>query len=98
MHEGKGSLRVISTPLRCTVRFAGMTREKTQPKLNMTLIPAGGCSIAISIPGQELSEKIQIPNRQRTIVMVDFSDKDELPSFPTYLSETAAVAFRNGLA
>jgi hypothetical protein len=77
VHEGKGSLRVISTPLRCTVRFAGMIREKTQPKLNMTLIPAGEYSIVISIPGQELSEKVLILNRKRTIVTVDFSDRDE---------------------
>lgn len=77
VHEGKGSLHVISTPLRCTVRFQGLVREKTQPKLNMTQIPAGEYTIVISIPGQELSEKILILNRQRTIVTVDFSNKDE---------------------
>jgi len=77
VHEGKGSLRVVSKPLRCSVRFAGMTREKTQPKLNMTHIPAGEYTIVISIPGQELSEKVLIFNRQWTIVTVDFSNKNE---------------------
>jgi len=77
LYQGKGSLRVKSTPLRCTVRFAGMIREKTQPKLNMTLIPAGEYSIVFSIPGHQLSESILILDRQRTIVEVDFSNRNE---------------------
>jgi len=77
IHEGKGSLRVISTPMRCTVRFSGMMRQKSHPKLNLTFIPAGEYSIAVSIPGRELSEKILILDRQRTIVEVDFSNSDE---------------------
>jgi len=89
IHEGKGSLRVISTPLRCTVRVAGMMREKTQPKLNMTYIPAGEYSIVFSIPGRQLSEKILILDRQRTIVEVDFSNRDE----PIVVSH---VPFNNG--
>ena len=36
IYEGKGSLRVISKPQRCTIRFRGMIREKTHPKLNLT--------------------------------------------------------------
>jgi hypothetical protein len=77
IHEGKGSLHVISTPMHCTVRFAGMMRQKSHPKLNMTYIPAGEYSIVVSIPGRELSEKILILNRQRTIVEVDFGNRDE---------------------
>jgi len=77
LYQGKGSLRVKSTPLRCTVRVAGMMREKTQPKLNMTHIPAGEYSIVVSMPGRELSENILILNRQRTIVEVDFSNRNE---------------------
>jgi hypothetical protein len=43
----------------------------------MTYIPAGEYSIVVSIPGRELSEKILILNRQRTIVEVDFGNRDE---------------------
>jgi len=77
LYQGKGSLRVISKPQRCTVRVAGMIREKTHPKLNLTHIPAGEYSIVISIPGRELSENILILDRQRTIVEVDFSNRNE---------------------
>ena len=77
LYQGKGSLRVKSTPLRCTVRVAGMIREKTHPKLNLTHIPAGEYSIVFSIPGRELSENILILNRQRTVVEVDFSNRNE---------------------
>jgi hypothetical protein len=77
IHQGKGSLRVISTPMRCTVRFAGMIRDKIHPKLNMSLIPAGEYPIVVSIPGHELSENILILDRQRTVVEVDFSDPAE---------------------
>ena len=77
LYQGKGSLRVKSTPLRCTVRVAGMVREKTHPKLNLTHIPAGEYSIVFSIPGREPSENILILNRQRTVVEVDFSNRNE---------------------
>ena len=66
-----------STPLRCTVRVAGMVREKAHPKLNLTHIPAGEYSIVFSIPGREPSENILILNRQRTVVEVDFSNRNE---------------------
>ena len=89
LFQGEGSLRVKSTPLRCTVRVAGMMREKTQPKLNITYIPAGEYSIVVSIPGRQLSEKILILDRQRTIVEVDFSNRDE----PIVVSH---VPFKNG--
>jgi len=77
LYQGKGSLRVISTPLRCTVRIAGMVRQKSHPKLNLSFIPAGEYSIVLSMPGRELSENILILDRQRTIVEVDFSNRDE---------------------
>jgi len=77
VYQGKGSLQVKSTPVRCTVRVAGMVRQKSYPKLNLTHIPAGEYSIVFSIPGRELSENILILNRQRTIVEVDFSNRNE---------------------
>jgi hypothetical protein len=75
IYKGKGSLRVKSSPERCTVRIAGMMREKNQPSLNMTHLPAGEYSIDVSIPGRELSEEILILDRHRTIVEVDFKNR-----------------------
>jgi hypothetical protein len=77
IYQGKGSLRVKSTPVRCTVRIAGMTREKDQPTLNLTHLPAGEYSIVVSIPGREHSEEIMILDRHRTIVEVDFKDQKQ---------------------
>jgi hypothetical protein len=77
LYQGRGSMQVISNPNRCTVRFRGKLEDKIHPKLNLTHIPAGEYSIVFSIPGRELSENILILNRQRTIVEVDFSNRNE---------------------
>jgi len=76
-HLGRGSLRVVSQPKRCTVRFLGMIREKTALNLNLTRIPAGEYPIVISIPGRELSTKVLISNGQRTILKVSFMEGDD---------------------
>ena len=75
--EGWGSLRVISTPLRCTVKFLGKTTEKTSMNLNLSRIPAGEHRIVVSIPGRELTTKILIFDEQTTVVKVSFIKGDE---------------------
>jgi hypothetical protein len=77
VHEGKGSLRVISTPMSCTVRFLGKIREKNDPRLNLSQIPAGEHRIEVSWGGRKLSTKIWIIDGHRTVVTVSFKKGDE---------------------
>jgi hypothetical protein len=68
VYEGKGSLRLYSTPDRCTVRLLGMTKEKTQAVLNLTFLPAGEHQLALTCRGRELATSIVITAGQRTVV------------------------------
>jgi hypothetical protein len=77
VQEGWGSLRVISKPSRCTVRFLGKTSEKTSLNLNLSRIPAGEHPIVVSISGRELSTNILILDEQVTIVRVSFMPGDD---------------------
>jgi hypothetical protein len=76
-YEGRGALRVISNPSRCTVRFRGKTEEKIHMSLNLTQIPAGEYPIFVSIRGRKLSTNVLIMNEQRTILEVSFVKGDE---------------------
>jgi len=71
-YEGRGALRVISNPQRCTVRFRGKTEEKTHIHLNVTHIPAGEYPIEISIRGRKLHRNVLIMDANRTILEVSF--------------------------
>lgn len=77
VHTGKGSLRVMSTPQRCTVQILGMQREKTRPRLNLSYLPAGEHRMRVSIPGRELETRVVIYDRTRTVVEVSFLPGDE---------------------
>jgi len=77
IYEGRGALRVISKPQKCTVRFRGKTEEKTYTRLNITHIPAGQYSIEVAIPGRELITSVWIRDAQRTVLEVDFMNQDE---------------------
>lgn len=85
-HEGKGSLRVISTPEQCQVRFLGETRDKTHARLNVSHIPAGEHRMVFSWKGMELSRSVLITNGYRTIVKVSFM-KEDVPFIVTYEPE-----------
>jgi len=75
--EGFGSLRVISTPSRCTVKFLGKTSEKITINLNLSHIPAGEHRMVVSIPGRELTTKVLVLGEQLTVVRVSFIKGDE---------------------
>ncbi len=77
VHVGLGSLRVISQPNRCTVRFMGKTKEKSDQKLNLTMIPAGEYPMVVSIRGRTLSTNVLISKGMKTIVRVSFMKGDE---------------------
>ncbi len=77
IHEGEGSLRVISTPEHCTVRFLGMTTEKTHARLNLSRIPAGEHRIIVSWQGRVQSTNVLITKGHRTIVTVSFMKGDD---------------------
>jgi hypothetical protein len=77
VHEGEGSLRVISTPENCTVRILGKTRDKIHPKLNVSYLPAGEHLMVVSWGGRELSTNVLIKDGQRTIVRVSFMKGDQ---------------------
>lgn len=76
-HEGEGSLRVISTPEHCTVRFLGKTEEKTHARLNISHIPAGEHRIVVVWKGRELSSNVVITKGHRTVVAVSFMKGDQ---------------------
>jgi hypothetical protein len=77
VHEGRGSLRVFSRPLRCTVHFSGLIRDKTRQRLNLSHIPAGEHQMTVSWRGQEISSKVLIRNGERTVVAVSFMKGDD---------------------
>ena len=77
IYDGLGSLHVISKPERCTVRFRGEIKEKTQPRLNMRQIPAGEYPIVLSIPGRDIATTVTILDRKKTLLEVSFLKGDE---------------------
>jgi hypothetical protein len=77
IYEGKGSLRVISTPEHCKVRFLGKTREKIRARLNLSYIPAGEHEMVVSWKNLKLSSTIAIINDYRTVVVVSFRKGDQ---------------------
>ncbi|MEN8162579.1 MAG: PEGA domain-containing protein [Acidobacteriota bacterium] len=77
VHEGKGSLRVMSTPSGCTVGFRGKTHKKTTQRLNLSKIPAGEYAIFATWKGLELSSKVMIKKGKRTLVNLSFMKNDE---------------------
>jgi hypothetical protein len=76
VHEGKGSLRVVSTPEYCTVQILGVTRDKTTARLNVSHLPAGEHRMVVSWKGMERSANVLITNGHRTIVTVSFMKND----------------------
>lgn len=77
VYEGKGSLRVISTPEHCWVRFLGKTNEKTRARLNMSYIPAGEYPIVVLWKNLKVSGRILILEGYRTVVEVSFMKGDQ---------------------
>lgn len=77
--EGKGSLRVFSTPESCKVRFRGKTMDKNRAVLNLSHIPAGEYPLVAVWKSLELSTTVLIARGQRTVVTVSFMKGD--PAF-----------------
>jgi hypothetical protein len=77
VYEGEGSLRVLSTPEYCMVRFLGKTMDKNGMRLNVTHVPAGEHRIVVLWNRYQLSSTIKILNGQRTVVVVSFLKKDK---------------------
>jgi len=86
VHEGKGSLRVFSTPTQCTLRFMGKLIDKTNLVLNRSFLPAGEYPLVASWAGRKLTTTITIKERQRTIVTINFGKKGQ-PFVVTYEPE-----------
>jgi hypothetical protein len=77
IYEGKGSLRVFTTPEFCTVEFRGKFIDKTRERLNLSDIPAGEYEIAVYWLNLRVAKKILITNGQRTVVTVSFMKGDK---------------------
>jgi hypothetical protein len=84
VHEGRGSLQVISNPNRCTIRFRGKTEDKIRSNFNLTQIPAGEYPIEVSIRGRKLYRNVLIRDAQRTVLEVSFV-KGEQPFVVSYV-------------
>lgn len=76
IHEGKGSLRVISKPQNCTVRLLGMVRDKIHSRLNISYLPAGEHHVVFTWRGLDIATDILITNGHRTTVEVSFMQGD----------------------
>lgn len=74
--EGKGSVRVISKPTNCEVRFAGKLYDKQYRVLNVSYIPAGDYRMVVEWGGRTLSAVVPISDGKRTIVEVSFMEGD----------------------
>ena len=74
--EGKGSVRVISKPMTCEVRFAGKHHDKQHRILNITHIPAGDHRMVVEWGGRTLSAVVPVSDRKKTIVEVSFMEGD----------------------
>jgi len=77
VHQGKGALRVISQPTRCTIWFRDEVHEKDRDRFNLTKIPAGEYPMMVMIPGRKLSTTVLIVDGQRTTVEVSFMKGDD---------------------
>ncbi len=86
VQEGKGALRVYSTPTSCTLRFMGRLIEKTSPVLNLSFIPAGEYPLAATWGGRERTTTVTIKKDQRTVVDIRFADRRQ-PFTVTYEPE-----------
>jgi hypothetical protein len=77
VHQGMGSLRVISKPMSCTIWFRDEIHDKTHERFNLTKIPAGEYPMLVMIPGRKLSTTVLIVDGQRTTVEVSFMKGDD---------------------
>jgi hypothetical protein len=77
VNEGKGSLRVVSTPDHCTVHFRGAAKETWVSMLNISFVPVGEYPIVVVWKGHELSSRITILKGQRTVVNVSFIRREK---------------------
>jgi len=72
VHSGKGSLQVISKPVRCTIWFRDEIHDKQYERFNLGKIPAGEYPMIVMIPGRKLTTTVLIVDGQRTKVEVSF--------------------------
>lgn len=77
LHQGKGSLRVISRPDRCSVRFLGRVAETSRGRWNVSHVPAGVHRLVVSKQGREITTEVLIAEGRRTVVLVSFLPGDE---------------------
>jgi hypothetical protein len=77
VHEGLGSLQVLSKPERCTIWFRDEIHDKSYRTFNLTKIPAGEYPMMVMIPGRKLATTVLIVDGQRTTVEVSFMKGDD---------------------
>jgi len=77
VHQGTGSLRVISKPMRCTIWFRDEIHDKTHDRFNLGKIPAGEYPMMVMIQGRKLTTTVLIVDNQRTTVEVSFMKGDD---------------------
>jgi hypothetical protein len=77
VHQGKGSLRIISKPMRCTIWFRDEIHDKTHDRFNLSKIPAGEYPMMVTIQGRKLTTTVLIVDGQRTTVEVSFIKGDD---------------------
>lgn len=74
-----GTLKVQSTPIRCTIVFRSQTLEKTEAVMTIPDIPPGQYSVIFRTGGREITRQVQIQPGETTVV-VGVIDPPTLPS------------------
>lgn len=69
LHQGKGSLRLLSRPDRCSVRFLGRAAETSRGRWNISHVPAGVHRLVVSKQGREITTDVLIAEGRRTVVL-----------------------------
>lgn len=77
VHVGKGSLRVLTRPDRCNVRFLGRAAETSRGRWNLSHVPAGQHRLEVSRQGLELTVDVLIADGRRTVVSISFLPGEE---------------------
>lgn len=77
LHQGKGSLRLLSRPDRCSVRFLGRVAETSRGRWNISHVPAGEHRLVVAKQGREITTDVLIAEGKRTVVLVSFLPGDE---------------------
>lgn len=84
-----GTLKIQSTPIRCTILFRGQTFEKTEAVMTIPEIPPGQYPVVFRTGGREITRHVQIQAGETTVLV-------GVIELPTLSSDVRARSFQGG--